>query len=128
MKGTDITKLAIIAFFLAIIVFDVWVGVTYNESATISMVMLDWSKIEPRVVFALGFLLGHLFVDTSGVQAIDDWRRMLYFRCKKSPELMGLIYFLLVLIPWPARVPVLALISGVLAGYFCWPQSADLGR
>lgn len=128
MRGPALTQAMIVAATLAIVVFDILVGTTYGGEATISAVVLNWSKVQPRLIFALGFLLGHLFVDQLGIAVIDRLRARYFFTCKELPELMGLTYFLLALIPWPARWPLLALICGVLAGYFCWPQSAELGR
>jgi len=128
MRSAALTHTVIIVAAILLIVFDIIVGVTYGTHTTFSQVVLSWSKDQPRFVFLCGVLMGHLFVDSIGIPAIDRFRMQFFYACKEMPELMGLTYFLLALIPWPARWPLLALICGALAGYFCWPQSAELGR
>lgn len=128
MRSATLTSTVILTATALLILYDIIVGVTYGVQTTLSIVMLSWSKEQPRLVFVAGLLMGHLFVDTSGIAMVDRWRKTWFFACKEMPELMGGVAFLLALIPWPARWPLLALICGALAGYFCWPQSAELGR
>ncbi len=128
MRNPTLTQSTILVVVAFLIVYDIIVGVTYGVQTTLSQVMLEWSKARPLLVFVVGALCGHLFIDSLGIPPIDRARAKFFFACKEMPELMGAAYFLSALIPWPARYPLLVLICGALAGYFCWPQSAELGR
>ena len=62
MTWRDATKFIIICSALVLIIYDL---VAYNQSggaATISYVMLSWSKDYPILPFMFGVLCGHLFV------------------------------------------------------------------
>jgi hypothetical protein len=127
MSSNGLTKLVILATAVMLVVFDVIVGVHYGAPVTLSRVLLAWSEAEPRLVFFAGILMGHLFVDTSGVALIDQWKISFYRLCQWIPELLWGVGLCLALIPWPARYPLLVLIAGVISGYFCWPQTLRPG-
>lgn len=71
MTWRQITKLVIGIVTAIVIVYDVIVYASAGGDATVSRVILDWSRRYPPLTLAFGFLLGHLF----WAQTIDRDRR-----------------------------------------------------
>ena len=55
---TQVTLLTVAALFGA---YDIWAIATAGYDASVSVVVLDWSRRAPVLPFAVGVLVGHLF-------------------------------------------------------------------
>lgn len=62
----ELTRLAILAAILFLIIYDAIILVRFGVEATISQVLLHWSKAYPVIPFAIGFSMGHIFWPNNG--------------------------------------------------------------
>ena len=61
MNYKNITFLVISLFILGILGYDCFVYIKAGQSATVSNVIIELSHDYPSGVFAIGFVMGHLF-------------------------------------------------------------------
>lgn len=57
------TKIIILSVVAALIAYDCFAYFKWGVDATISRVILRWSKFDVWIVLAAGILIGHLFLD-----------------------------------------------------------------
>lgn len=56
-----LTKGLIIVVIILLVIYDFIAFLTGGTEATISVVIIRWSREYPAIPFAVGFLMGHLF-------------------------------------------------------------------
>ena len=61
MQPNVITALFLVATVLAVGAYDVYAAMFVGETATVSVVIQDWSRRFPAFTLLCGFVLGHLF-------------------------------------------------------------------
>jgi hypothetical protein len=60
-KYREITGWFVVALFVSIAVYDVWVISTAGKDASISQVLIDYAYAYPSFPFIMGFIMGHIF-------------------------------------------------------------------
>jgi len=58
---TTVTGFIILGLLVVIVVIDSFLALRYGAPATISDVLIKWSRDYPIIPFIFGFFMGHLF-------------------------------------------------------------------
>lgn len=61
-----LTKILVVFTAVALVLYDVYAVVAGGKEATISWIVLQWSKVYPIIPFALGVVIGHMFWKNDG--------------------------------------------------------------
>lgn len=61
MTGPDVSRHVIVVAAVLLILYDLAALRLWGEPATLSRIVMDWSREWPIIAFALGVIAGHVF-------------------------------------------------------------------